>query len=119
MTAAVAVVAAVLIGAALVWVAAPLWQGAPAAASDDPRVVGLLVERERAGTLRDLDADAFDQRVAPGDHAALREEAVARGAAVLAALDGLFSAQADAVGEGAAAVEADVRSARAHREAGP
>lgn len=120
MTAVVAVAAAVLIGAALVWVAAPLWQGAPAAASDDPRVVGLLVERESVlATLRDLDADAFDRRVAPSDHAALREETVARGAAVLAALDGLFSAQADAVGDGAAAVEADVRSARTGREAGP
>lgn len=119
MTIAVGATAAALFVFALIWIASPLWKGAPAAASDDLRVIGLLVERESVlATLRDLDADALDARVAPDDHAALRDETVARGAAVLAALDHVLHQTADVASDGAAGVEEDVRLARARRTGG-
>lgn len=119
----VAGAAVLALGLALAWVAAPLWHGAPAASVDDPRVVALLAEREAVlAALRDLDADAAAGRLAPEDHRALRAESVARGAAVLAALDAISehrgAPSAPAAAHPADAVEADVRAWRA-RSAAP
>ena len=112
----VAGAAVLALGLALAWVAAPLWHGAPAASVDDPRVVALLA------ALRDLDADAAAGRLAPEDHRALRAESVARGAAVLAALDAIAARRgapsAPAAAHAADDVEADVRAWRA-RSAAP
>ncbi len=114
-----AAAAAIALVAGLVWMAAPLWRGAPGAVGDDPRLVGLLAEREAVlATLRDLDADARDGRLAPADHEALRAEAVARGAAILAALDALPTLQAAAAESATDAVESDVAAWRDRRSAG-
>ncbi|MBK6768974.1 MAG: hypothetical protein IPG72_08195 [Ardenticatenales bacterium] len=108
-----------VLAAGLAWVAAPLWYGAPAATADDPRVVGLLVEREAVlAGLRDLDDDMNDGRVDADEHRAQRDEAVARGAAVLAALDGLSAHRAGDAEADAAAIEADVRRLRARSAGG-
>lgn len=107
-----------VLAAGLAWVAAPLWYGAPAAA-DDPRVVGLLVEREAVlAGLRDLDDDRNDGRVDADEHRVQRDEAVARGAAVLAALDGLAAHRAGDAEADAAAIEADVRRLRTRSDGG-
>lgn len=118
----VAALALLALAFALAWVAAPLWRGAPAPTADDPRVVALLAEREAIlAALRDLDADAADGRLAPDDHRALRVETVARGAAVLAALDAVAAGDrppSPSAAHPADAVEADVRAWRA-RSAAP
>lgn len=111
-----AAVAVIALLAGMVWMAAPLWRGAPDAVGDDPRLVGLLAEREAVlATLRDLDADAHDGRLAPADHAALRAEAVARGAAILAALDALPTVRSAVAESATDAVETDVAAWRDRR----
>ncbi|MCC7019361.1 MAG: hypothetical protein IT332_06390 [Ardenticatenales bacterium] len=116
----IAALALAALAVGLAWVAMPLWFGAPAATADDPRVVGLLVEREAVlAGLRDLDDDRNDGRIDADDHRAQRDEAVARGAAVLAALDGLAAHHAGDAEADAAAIEADVRRRRARSADAP
>jgi len=89
------------------WVVAPLVRGVVTLDPPEPRAVALLARREAIlASLRDLDADHADGRLGAADHAALRRDLVARGAATLAALDRLA---ADAAGR-AAALAADVEA---------
>lgn len=111
------VVAAIALVAGLVaWVGLPLWRGDAGGDVPDPRVVALLAEREATlAALRDLDADHADGRVTDADYAALRAEAVARGAAALDALDALAR---DAAGRNARLLEAVEREVAALAERG-
>ena len=92
-----------------IWILRPLWSGEADAFGTDPRVVALLAEREVAlADLRDLDADHLDGRIAGEDHQRLRGDVLARGAEILAALDGLAADEAGGVARRAAWVEAEL-----------
>ncbi len=98
------------------WVLAPLWRGGHSAAGPDPRVIGLLAEREAAlASLRDLDADAADGRIGPADHARLRAETIAQGASILAALDRLAEGEAGSAAQRTAWIESELARRAATR----
>lgn len=77
-----------LAGLLLLWVLAPLREGGALPAADDARLLALLTEREGSlAGLRDLDADLAAGRISPSVHLTLREEVLAGGSRVVAALD--------------------------------
>lgn len=108
-----------LIGAAgiagiVAWIARPLYSGAITVPPADPRAVALLTRREGIlVTLRDLDSDFAAGRLGADDYSALRQVAVAKGVAVLAALDGLAAESNAAAADLTREVEADVLARRA------
>jgi Flp pilus assembly protein CpaB len=101
--------ALLVVAGLLAYVGRPLWRGEGDAPPADPRAVALLLEREAVlAALRDLDADHAAGRLPDEIWRTLRADAVARGAAVLAALDDVA---ADAAGNSARyteAIEAEV-----------
>ena len=77
-----------LAGLLLLWVLAPLREGGGLPAADDARLLALLTEREGSlAGLRDLDADLAAGRISAPIHQALREEVLAGGSRIVAALD--------------------------------
>lgn len=98
-----------LVLAVVWWIAMPLLRGGPAWEPEDPRAVALLAEREAAlAELRDLDEDHQDGRLSDEDHARLRAEALARGAAALQGLDVLSEARKGESAALSAEIEAEV-----------
>lgn len=77
-----------LAGLLVLWVLAPLREGGALPAADDARLLALLTEREGSlAGLRDLDADLAAGRISASVHQALREEVLAGGSRIVAALD--------------------------------
>ncbi len=114
-----AVFATVTVAAVLVWVGLPLWRGDSPSFSLDPRAVALLARRAAVlGALRDLDADRADGRMGEADHDRLRTEALAEGAAVLAALDRLAERAADRTAVLVADIEREVAAMLGDAHAG-
>jgi hypothetical protein len=100
-----------LVAVVVAWVALPLWRGAGPEPPPDPRIVGLLTEREATlAAIRDLDADLALGRIGADEHRARRAELVARGAVVLEVLDAATARSAGEAEVLAAEVEADVRA---------
>jgi hypothetical protein len=103
------VTVAAVIAAIVVWVGTPLWQGVAPLASVEPVVASLLSRRESIlASLRDLEADRADDRVAEEDYARLHDEMVAEGAATLAALDRVAGERAVRTTRLVTAIEAEV-----------
>jgi hypothetical protein len=104
------VIVGLIAAAAIVgWIGAPLWRAQPADETAEPRVLGLLVEREAAlANLRDLESDFAAGRIGPEAYATQRADLVARGAAVLAALEALAATAAERTSTHIARIENEV-----------
>jgi len=95
------------------FVGRPLWTGEGDPPPADPRAVALLAQREAVlATLRDLDADHAAGRLPEADWQSLRAQALARGAATLAALDQVAADAAGSTADWMAIIEAEVAAAQ-------
>jgi len=101
------------VGALLIWVLQPLRDGGSLPAADDARLLALLMEREgMLASLRDLDADLAAGRISAALQQPLRENVLAQGSRVLAAIDDNLARLAGDRREGLERLEAAVAGRR-------